>query len=154
MTVRFSNTHLAEIPDQNSESEPDYYQLMAYWKRLRGNRLYPSKTDIDQDALGALWDSCFLIAMDSATERQGLCFSYVGSRLMPMVTDNVAMSKLHLPRIEKCFDQVLEKHFPIFGEYEVIDELSQRTKYYCCMMPLGGARNITHIVGSLTQAFS
>ena len=149
MSILLELKNLTGIDSYNLGYDPLSYPLIAYWDILRGNRSYPFEEELDEDAMGGLWDSCFHIAIDAATVRQGICFSYVGKHLMPIM-NNTVFAKSHMPHIKKYFNQVVDTQLPVFDEYQAMDEFSQNMEYYCCMAPLGDAKTITHVVGSLT----
>ena len=61
---------------RQSASEPQWHartgsrqnqiiaEAIAYWDRLRGQRAFPRRDEIDPNAISDLWRHCFLVALD------------------------------------------------------------------------------------------
>ncbi len=53
-------------------------RLFSYWKNLRGERPFPSHSEIDSDFIRGLWPYCFVLPADGVAK---LAFVYLGCRL-------------------------------------------------------------------------
>jgi hypothetical protein len=131
--------------------------VQNYWNELRGKRVYPSENDIDPDALGKFWDSCFLVSIDSVTHRLGYRYSYLGNELIiacggDAATPDVAMQLLstrNMP-LQRQLDQVRESKGPVTDENEFTNAKHLRVKYRACMLPLGyDDKHVSHILGCM-----
>ena len=130
--------------------------LQDYWDKIRGDKLMPTEGEIDPDELGDIWPSCFLICIDDVTRRVGYRYSYMGDKLIEAYGDDISnpevaerlISTGSLPIIKK-FDEVILEQKPIIDESEFVNLKGLNIRYRTCILPLGQAGKITHLLGCM-----
>lgn len=132
-------------------------EVLNYWESLRGNRPFPTESDIDPDEVADIWPSCFLISLDDVTRRLGYRYSYLGEALIEAYGDDIKNPEIVMRLIStnslplaKRFDEVVKSKAPLFDEAEFVNLKQMRIKYRTCLLPLGNSDGqVTHILGSM-----
>lgn len=131
--------------------------LKEYWIKLRGNRQFPSESDVDPDDLHEIWPSCFLISIDDVARNLGYRYSYLGNDLIEAYGDDVKnpdvalrlLSTANMSMIKRC-DEVIQGKSPVIDESEFVNFKGVRIRYRACMLPLGYPDGtVSHILGCM-----
>lgn len=142
---------------QDSKEFRFHERLQEYWDDLRGNRKFPTESEINPDDLPDIWSSCFLVSIDDVTRRLGYRYSYLGDSLIEAYGDDLTnpdialklVSAANAPMIEK-FNEVLKTQKPIIDIAEFVNLKFLNIRYRTCLLPLGvNERDITHIIGCM-----
>lgn len=131
-------------------------RLQEYWNSLRGELAFPPESIIDPDEIADIWPSCFLISIDDVTRRLGYRYSYLGEDLVEAYGDDVKnpdvalrlISTASIPIVKK-FDEVVARQKPVIDESEFVNLKHLKIRYRTCMLPLGQAGHVTHILGCM-----
>lgn len=130
-------------------------RLQKYWDKLRGERPFPSESEINPDDLKDIWGSCFLISIDDVTRRLGYRYSYLGEELIEAFGDDandpeVAMRLLSTGDTPKKFDEVIKTQKPVLDESEFMNLKHLHIRYRACLLPLGYKDGeVSHILGCM-----
>ena len=131
-------------------------RLIAYWNAIRGDNPFPQESNIDPDDIADIWQSCFLICIDEVTNRHGYRYSFLGSDLIEAFGDDLKNPDVatHLlatqkPSLIAKLDEVLKTKQPHTDESEFVNLKQLKIRYRSCLLPLGQAGRITHIVGCM-----
>lgn len=131
--------------------------LLGYWNDLRGDRAFPSESELNPDDLSEIWESCFLISNDEVTRRIGYRYSFLGTDLIgafgdDMTHHDVAMRLLSTARVPNArkFDEVLTAKHPVIDESEFTNLMGVTIRYRAALLPLGNDKGeVTHIIGTM-----
>ena len=130
-------------------------ELLAYWKNLCGDRLFPHESDIEADDINDMWDYCFLISLDDVVKRIGYRYSYMGKALVGAFGDDPnnpdmalrLLSSTKVPCIKKIDEVIKEKH-PVIDEGEFVNAHHMNVRYRTCIVPLGYEDGqVSHLFG-------
>lgn len=151
------NHFLKEFPVPESTSFRFHDRLQDYWEKLKGDRPFPSESDIDPEELPDIWPSCFLVAIDDVTRRMGYRFSYLGEDLIEAYGDDVTNPDLALRLISqantsmvKKFDEVIRTGKPVIAASEFVNLKRLKIRYRTCLLPLGAQDGtISYIIGCM-----
>lgn len=129
-------------------------QLLAHWDELRGERTYPGLADLDPAALGARWDSCFVLTL--ARPRAASAFHHLGRALRPraMAAADGRASVADVPsdtllgQAIGCLPTLLDKRVPVSlgGEMRLTDGLALCRSVLLPLSDDGTA--IAHVLGA------
>lgn len=118
--------------------------LSSYWHMQRGDRPFPLEQEIDVDLLMDIWDSCFLVRVDTQTSERKYHYLHLGSALVTAyggtLDDKEICEKLVFPSnmsLVHKFDEVVNKVSPILDEAEFTNSRNVPVKYRSIMLPLG-----------------
>lgn len=118
--------------------------LSSYWHMQRGARPFPLEQEIDVDPLMDIWDSCFLVRVDTQTSERKYHYLHLGSALVTAyggtLDDQEICEKLVFPSnmsLVHKFDEVVNKASPILDESEFTNSRNVPVKYRSIMLPLG-----------------
>jgi hypothetical protein len=119
--------------------------LREYWEKLRGTRPFPPESDIDQDALADIWDSCFLIkVVRSGPTPSGFRYEYLGAKLVDAFGGDVTNQEISArlidsasPPLVRRFEKVATEGVPDLDEAEFVNKRGMAIKYRSCILPLG-----------------
>jgi hypothetical protein len=129
-------------------------RLIAYWERVRGERLMPSESDIDPDDLHDLWDYCFLVQVRDLI-KEDYNYTYLGSAIVDAYRAGLSMSdpgRLVAPSANKLtisYQQVINTRAPVIEEGEFNNLRGDRVKYRQCMLPLSYGEAVDAIFGGM-----
>jgi hypothetical protein len=132
-------------------------RLQEYWASLKGDRIFPSEADIDQDAIADIWASCFLISIDDVTRRLGYRYSYLGSEFANACGEDIhnpnaalqLLSSGTIPIMRKV-NAVLAERKPMMDKAQFTNLKHQMIEYQACMLPLGyNDTEVSHILGCI-----
>lgn len=142
---------------QTGDLHHRYHELLFnYWKDLSKGRQYPKESEIDPNALGEIWNSCFLISNDDVTRRIGYRYSFLGSDLLGAFGDDITdhdvalrlLSTARVPNARK-FDEVITDKHAVFDESIFVNLMGMNVRYRACLLPLGVDDDVTHIIGCM-----
>jgi len=129
--------------------------LRDYWSKLRGSRPFPREDEIDPDEIAEIWDSCFLISLDSVTYRIGYRYSYLGTALVSAFGDNtdnndVALRLLSTARVPNAnkMTEAINTRQPVIDDGEFINNHNMNIRYRTCIVPFGYDNGqVSHLFG-------
>lgn len=113
--------------------------LLQYWNELRGDRVLPTKDEIDPGRLAEVWEHCFVVSCNS----DAFAYTYLGSGIMQPYRDGVLDPETHVvvsedpSRMAPSFMHVMETADPLLDEGECISLSDDIVRFRQCMMPLG-----------------
>ena len=129
-------------------------RLLAYWERVRGDRLMPTENDLNPDGdISDMWDDCFLIHV-SDIEMDGYNFIFLGDNIrVSLVGEDTEPTRiwdaLNVKRLAPSIQQVLEKKAPLLDEGETYNDANQLVKYRQCLLPIGEGDKVLAIFGGM-----
>ena len=132
--------------------------LRDYWQRLRKGRPFPSDADIDPDAIGDIWGSCFMVKASSPEAKEhGYRYEYLGTDLIEAfggdITNEEVSSRLinpQSPPLQRHFDDVARTGMPVEDEAEFTNRQGRVIKYRSCMVPIGKSPSgVDYIIGAV-----
>lgn len=114
-------------------------QLEHYWQEIRGDRPMPMETEVNVDALKAIWDHCFLVNVH--VDKFG--YSYLGDGLIEAYGDDFTGKEIAITLLEphprsllNTFEEVCRSGKPKIDESEFTNSQGQVIKYRACVLPL------------------
>lgn len=134
-----------------------HQRLQKYWNSLRGALPFPQESAINPDEISDIWASCFLISLDSVTERLGYRYSYMGSQLLEAYgadpdhggSTSQLISTPYGTMIAK-YDEARAKKAPVIDENEFVNARNVAVRYRSCILPLGRPDGtLTHLIGCM-----
>jgi len=146
-----------ETDTDSDQSYRSHEMFQSYWNSLRKDRPFPMESEIDPEALGELWESCFLICNDDVTRRIGYRYSFLGRDLLGAFGDDVTnhdaalrlLSTARVPNARK-FDEILTQKHPVIDESSFTNLMGMNIRYRTCLLPLGlPTGELTHIIGCM-----
>lgn len=115
--------------------------LQQYWHELRGDRPLPLESEINAQALGEIWPSCYLISVRA----HGFAYDYLGPDLVTAYGDDFTGHEIaetlvypHPPSLFSTFQNVCKTMQPALDDSEFTNSRGMRVKYRSCVLPLGG----------------
>ena len=132
-------------------------RLRKYWDMLRGKHPFPEESAINPEDIADIWPSCFLISLDSVTERLGYRYSYMGDDLLEAYgadpynegSGGQLVTNPYGTMIAK-YDEARAIKAPVIDESEFINSRQIPIRYRTCILPLGTAdRTMTHLLGCM-----
>ncbi len=140
--------------ENTGESKRINEVLRAYWDELRGVRPYPMESEIDIDALEAIWDSCFLV---THTEKGDFVYTYLGRSLIEAyggeLDEKEICERLVFPSsapLADKFNEVIGDGVPVVEEGEMVNTRNMIVRYRSVLLPLareGG--EVGYIIGGM-----
>ena len=139
--------------DSQNDHNRIHEKLTDYWQELRGDRPFPTESDINPDSLADIWDACFLIQVQG----HSFHYAYLGTSLIEAygndLTNRDVCDRLIEPAspamVHKCAEVVKTKNKAV-DESEFTNTLGMRIKYRSCLLPLGDdAGEINYILGGM-----
>ena len=113
-------------------------RLLAYWQERRGGREFPALGDIDAEAIGDMWPSCFVL--DTISNREFPYFRYLGSDLFKysgiFLSGETDWALTLLDKAVGNFREALETRVPILIEDELIRYDGSRLLFRSVLLPL------------------
>ena len=132
--------------------------LLSYWEGLKAGRAFPLESDVDPDAIEAIWDSCFLIMVEGSGAEASFRYIYLGEALIEAygddLTDKEVCEKLVYPgsmTLVHKFRDILKIKEPVMEDNEFTNKNGMLIKFRSCMCPLGKSdtQNVGYIVGGM-----
>jgi hypothetical protein len=130
--------------------------LSAYWKNLSGERPYPRENDVDPDALGDIWQSCFLIQVLPEGREPRYRYASMGSELIEAFGGDYSQQEIsealmgeHNPPFLKKLSEVARSGAPVSEENEFTNRHQMQIRYRTCLLPLGNPPDVEYILGSM-----
>lgn len=147
--------------EQPSASNRLTERLLAYWETLRAARLYPSEAEVDPDALGALWDSCFLVRLGDASAAPSYKYTYLGLSLIEAYGDDLAHEGLREALVDPAsgvlaphFEEVRRTSRPVLHDGEFTNRRGMLVKYRSVLLPLGTSDGgVQYVLGGMKWRF-
>ncbi len=84
-------------------------RLLAFWEECRGERGFPSLSDLRPEVIGDLWQHCFIL--DAIDDDWGFC--YIGPAYVCVPGGN---RRLLFEQARSCLHQVLRTGEPVVSE--------------------------------------
>ncbi len=147
-----------DIFGTNSEHDRRIHnRLLSYWSMLKGNRLYPSESEIEPFSLDDVWDSCFLVEIRGEGKDAIFRFSWMGTSLIEAYGDNLLGKEVfsnlvdpHTDDICRQLQEVMRKKRPVIRDSSFKNRHGVEIKYRQCLLPLGNNdMKVTNILGGM-----
>lgn len=128
---------------------------LQYWELLRKERPLPSESDIDQQSLAPIWDSCFLITLKEANnESKGFHYEYVGKELLEAYgrdMTGLAADHADVPQITSMLSAMENamQGKPVVDESVFTNSKGVEIRYRCSLLPLGTGEKVEYILGCM-----
>lgn len=130
--------------------------LSAYWKNLSGERPYPCENDVDPDALGEIWQSCFLIQVMPEGRGPRYRYAYMGRELIEAFGGDYSQQEIsetlmgeQNPPFLQSLDAIIASGAPISEENAFTNRHNMQIRYRSCLLPLGVQPDVDYILGSM-----
>lgn len=132
--------------------------LLSYWTELKGDRLFPTASEISPKALEDIWDSCFMLKLiDDPEEEDEYKYTYLGSSIIAAYGDNLTGANVYTSlmspssgRITDFFDRVVYSKKPLIEESEFLNIQNVIIRYRQCVLPLGDTNDkVDHLLGGM-----
>ncbi len=128
-------------------------RLLNYWQELRGVRRFPSLGDINPEAVGDIWENCYVL--DVGTTSRDPMFSYLGQRLAKLSGVYIRGNSLAdlengtlLDQATRHVPEVLETCAPVTSEDEFIRYDGVTIIYRSIVLPLSDdQKTVSHLLG-------
>ncbi len=147
----------------NLDVKPDVFperrktiQLLQYWEEIRGERALPVESDIDPDAIAAIWDNCFLLQVRDLGRADGN-FTYLGKNIVLAFRGGYSgdsCAELVSPNVNNLgqnFTRLLETGDPQLQEGSFRNIRHDLVRFRQCLVPLGIQKlNIDAIFGCMS----
>jgi hypothetical protein len=132
-------------------------KLQDYWKSLRGDRPYPSETDINPKDIRDIWDYCFLIKLERDNFQSPYKYVYLGSQLVEAFGNDLATKNVNEHIMNPAsrslmygFDNVIRTGMPVVEDSKFTNTRGVIIKYRSCILPLGdNKKGVTYLVGGM-----
>ena len=120
-----------------------HQQLQKYWEKLRGNRPFPTESEINPEDIAEIWPSCFLVSVNDLNNGLGYRYSYLGDEMIEAYGEdtynpdivNKLVTTTSSPMIKK-FDEVVKTQKAVVDESEFTNLKKLKIRYRTCMLPL------------------
>lgn len=129
-------------------------RLLAYWEKLRKDRLMPTEAEVNSDDIWDLWGSCFLVrAVDLA--KPDCSYTHIGQSILDAYRhgipedDAAGMISPDASRIADSCIKVIETSKPLLEEGEFSNPHGDIIKYRQCLLPLGDGRKVKAVFGGM-----
>lgn len=129
-------------------------RLLAYWEKLRGDRLMPTEENINPDDIEDLWDSCMLIHVRDL-DRKDYNFTYLGAAIIEAYRHGLPPDdpdKLASPNagtLAHSYSKVIATMKPVLEEGEFRNPHNELIKYRQVLLPLGDENGVKAIFGGM-----
>jgi hypothetical protein len=136
----------------NLDLKPDVFperrktiKLLQYWEEIRGLRALPMESDIDPDAIEAIWDDCFLLQTRDLGRSDGN-FTYLGKNIILAFRGGYsgdACGELISPNVTSLgqnFTHLLETGEPQLQEGSFRNIKHDLVRFRQCLVPLGNQK--------------
>lgn len=134
--------------------------LLSYWNSIKPSAGLPKESDIDPDSLSSIWDSCFLIHVDTKAISANFTYVNLGKDLVAAYGDDwsnrsvcEALVYPHPAPLLQSFEKLLNTREPIIEDNEFKNMASGLLiKYRCCLVPLSkdnAVNDIAYILGGM-----
>lgn len=129
-------------------------RLVAYWEKLRGDRVMPLENDIDPEDLADLWDYCFLVQVRDL-QKSDYNYTYLGSAIMEAYRgglsreDPSCLVAVNANKLAFDYAKVIDSRVPIIQEGEFVNAQEELVKYRQCLLPLGTGEKVDAIFGGM-----
>lgn len=134
-------------------------QLLSYWNSIKPATGLPKESEIDPDLLAPIWNSCFLIHIDSTANPVNYTYVNMGKDLVQAYGDDwsnrsvcEALVYPHPAPLLKSFETITKTREPIIEDNEFKNMASgMLIKYRCCLVPLSKdkANEVAYILGGM-----
>ncbi|MFQ5784302.1 MAG: PAS domain-containing protein [Alphaproteobacteria bacterium] len=126
-------------------------RLIAYWERLRGNRQFPSLSDINSAEIHGLWPFCLVIKVADAYPN--LRFEYVGSALkesyglvQQAAISGMSQGETVFGTVVALAYQVLETRVPACDSGLVRNSHGDRVRFRSTVVPLSDDQKTVNVL--------
>ena len=129
-------------------------RLLAYWEKLRRDKIMPSEEELDPDDLQELWDYCFLIHTKDLS-KEDYNYTYIGKELQKAYhgeltkADCLDLSSLNARKLSGNYETVINSKTPLIDEGEFVNMHNDLVKYRECLLPLGCDGKVDAIFGGM-----
>ncbi len=132
--------------------------LLTYWERLRGEQAFPSRSELEPQAIAGLWPFCFVIKVTG--ESSDLAFEFVGSALkegcgllQQPAEGGLVQSATLFGKVDSLVREVLARRAPVQGTGSFQNQSGDRIPYRCIVAPLSDdQKTINYLVGLASHA--
>jgi len=127
-------------------------ELLFYWNRLRGGKIFPSEDQVDAQEIQEIWANCFLVKIESGNFRYELLGeSIIEAYADNKIGENVIEDQLYpeSPGIVNKFMEVVRTQEPVYYEGVFINKDNLDIKFRKVLLPLGSGDEVQHILGGM-----
>ncbi len=129
-------------------------RLLNYWQEIKGVRTFPSRLDVNAQAIADIWPNCYLLKIEKDGEEP--IFDYLGQDLAKFsgvfVSGNTVSETHHntlLDQAIRYFSEALATRAPVIGDDEFVRFDGTRIIYRSIILPLSeDQEHITHLLGA------
>lgn len=138
------------------------FRLQSYWDQLRGDRPYPSESEINPDDIGDIWPSCYLVHRFKRDGKYIYKYEYLGKELVEAYGDDMngrevyeeLVDAVHTQEVIHHFRQVVQSGHPVTLEGEFTNQAQMHIKYRQALMPIGDGNaqdpgTVAYILGGM-----
>lgn len=129
-------------------------RLLAYWEKLRGDRVMPAERDIDPEDIADLWDNCFLVHT-ADLGKPDYNFTYLGQGILDAYRfglsedDPNGLISPNADSLSHGYAQVMATGKPLLQEGEFHNLHNDIVRFRQCLLPLGEEDEIQAIFGGM-----
>ena len=146
--VRGAGRHMT--PENLINQRRMVWRVLTYWEQKRGNRDYPSLSDISEADIPDLWPSCYIL--DVENYRDFPYFHYLGGELAKYSGVFLSGQDWALTLLKKTvchYREALERASPILVEEELTQYNNQRLLFRSVLLPLSDDQStINYMLGA------
>ena len=133
-------------------------RIHQYWEDKKDGRAMPLEADIDPDEISDIWDSCFLVHVESGKDDQEFKYTYLGQSLIEAYGDDLnnkeVCEKLVYPSsmsLVHKFKEVITEQKPVIEDSEFTNTKGMLIKFRSCMLPLGkdSDSDVQYVIGGM-----
>jgi hypothetical protein len=145
---------MAVLPMPQTASERRIpLRLLAYWEKLRKERLMPAENDVNPDDIGDLWNSCFIIPVKDLHPAH-YRYSYIGQDIVKAYGGDLPEMDADAPvkpqpGMLDGYRTVMQTCKPLIENGEFHNRQDQMIRYRQCLLPLGEGEDVQAILGAL-----
>ncbi len=126
-------------------------RVLRHWLVQCGDKDFPCRTDIDPEALGEDWRSCFIL--DAKTDHPFPIFAYLGCELAKysgvFLSGKSDWTMSLLDKVTSKMSALLETQEPVLVEDELIRFDGKQIFFRCVLLPLSDdGKTVTHVLGA------
>ncbi len=148
-----------EIPPPDAVALPGIerritLRLVAYWERVRGNKVMPCEADINPDDIEDLWDDCFLVHAQDLLQPD-YNYTYLGTNVAYMYAEGIknggidSLENFNASKLSKGYQKVIDTKKPVLEEGGLTNALGRTVLYRQCLLPLGNGDSVEAILGGI-----
>ncbi|MDJ0609356.1 MAG: PAS domain-containing protein [Kiloniellales bacterium] len=133
------------------------WRLLSYWERLRGERDFPTLSDVKAEEIPELWPYCFIL--DVKNFREFPYFHYFGRSLARysgvFLSGHQDLSHTLLKKAVCHYREAVERGAPVLVEEELTQFDRRRLLFRSVLLPLSEDQvSVDYLLGAANGAWS